>query len=43
MKLLIIIFMLTILTEKNCGLLNPIQEFIEIEACTSDIFYMFTK
>ena len=31
-KLLVIIFMLTILKGKNCVLLNPIQELIEMEA-----------
>ena len=33
MKLMVIIFMLTILAGKqNCALLNPVQEFIELDA-----------
>ena len=32
MKLLIIIFMLAILTGKNCVFLHPIEELIEIKA-----------
>ena len=38
MKLLVIIFMLTILAGKNCVLLNPVQEFIEIEAWLHQTF-----
>ena len=43
MKLLVIIFMLMILTEKNYVLLNLVQEFIEIEAWLHHAFFIYSQ
>ena len=43
MKLLIIIFMLTITTGKNHVLLNPIQEYTGIEASYLRHFFYVNK
>ena len=40
MKLLVIIFMLKILTGKNCVLLNAMQEFIETEVWLRQTFFI---
>ena len=40
MKLPVIIFKLTIFAGKSCVLLNPVQEFIEIEAWLRQTFFI---
>ena len=39
----LVIFMLTIFTGENCLLLNPIEEFIEIEAWLHQAFSYVEK